>query len=202
MTPLKSFRQDGSRSGTASILAGLNAGRIGAWSVKTVQTALLSYLLVTAGTVACQAADAQLQAVFEERYAAMKSAMAARNASGIAALLTEDFVSIEVSGSQKTRDQMIEAVKALPGDPNKVSNTSILSIEASPSKALVKQRYDMKTVRPSSDGAKHQVELTTLSTDVWVLKNGTWLLKQTATDQLDYSADGQALAHKVRTSGP
>jgi Domain of unknown function (DUF4440) len=170
--------------------------------VKTIRTVLISYLFIIAWTVACPAADTELRAVLEGRYAAMKSAMAARNAEDIAALLADDFVSIEVSGSQKTRDQMIEGVKALPADPNKVSNTTILSIEASPSKAIVKQRYNMKTVKPGADGAKHQLELTTLSTDVWVSKNGIWLVQRTATDQFDLAADGQAIAHKVRTSAP
>ena len=132
----------------------------------------------------------------------MKSAMANRDAKEVAALLAPNFVSIDVSGDEKTGDQMIESVKALPVNPNRVSNTTLVSIESSGNKAVVKQRYDMKTVRVAADGAKQEVELTTLSTDVWILTHGTWFLQQTVTDQMDALVDGKSMVHKVRNSDP
>lgn len=166
--------------------------------MQTVRTALLSCLLVLAGLCVCRAADSDLRTVLEGRYAALKSAMAARNSKKIADLLSDGFVSIDVSGNGITGDRMIQSVMALPVDPAKVSRTEILSVETDGSKAVVKQRYTMKTVKPGSDGAKHAAELTTLSTDIWILKNGLWLLQQTATEQLDYAIDGQTIAHKVK----
>ncbi len=132
----------------------------------------------------------------------MKSAMANRDAKEVAALLAPNFVSIDVSGNEKTGDQMIESVKALPVNLNRVSNTTLVSIESSGNKAVVKQRYDMKTVRVATDGAKQEVELTTLSTDVWILTHGTWFLQQTVTDQMDALVDGKSMVHKVRKSDP
>ncbi len=132
----------------------------------------------------------------------MKSAMANRDAKEVAALLAPNFVSIDVSGDEKTGDQMIESVKALPVNPNRVSNTTLVSIESSGNKAVVKQRYDMKTVRVAADGAKQEVELTTLSTDVWILTGGTWFLQRTVTDQMDALVDGKSMVHKVRKSDP
>ncbi len=132
----------------------------------------------------------------------MKSAMANRDAKEVAALLAANFVSIDVSGDEKTGDQMIESVKALPVNPNRISNTTLVSIESSGNKAVVKQRYDMKTVRVAADGAKQEVELTTLSTDVWILTRGTWFLQQTVTDQMDALVDGKSMVHKVRNSDP
>jgi ketosteroid isomerase-like protein len=166
--------------------------------MQTVRTVLLSCLLAVFGLCVCHAADSDLRTVLEGRYAALKSAMAARDAKQIAALLSDDFVSLDVSGNKKTGDDMIRSVMALPLDPDKVSRTEILSVEADGSKAVVKQRYTMRTVKLAADGAKHAAELTTLSTDVWILKNGVWLLQQTATGQMDYMIDGQTIAHKVR----
>jgi len=170
--------------------------------MNTIRAALLLCFSVILGIAAAQAADNKLRTVLEGRYAAMKSAMANRDAKEVAALLAPNFVSIDVSGNEKTGDQMIESVKALPVNLNRVSNTTLVSIESSGNKAVVKQRYDMKTVRVATDGAKQEVELTTLSTDVWILTHGTWFLQQTVTDQMDALVDGKSMVHKVRKSDP
>jgi hypothetical protein len=170
--------------------------------MNTIRAVFLSCFSVILGMLACQAADNKLQTIFEGRYAAMKSAMANRDAKEVATLLAPDFVSTDVSGSENTADQMIESVKALPVDSNRVSNTTLLSIESSGNKAVVKQRYDMKTVKVAADGVKHQVELTTLSTDVWILTRATWFMQRTVTDQMDYFVDGKPMVHKVRKSEP
>ena len=170
--------------------------------MKTMRAVFLSCLFVIFGSGGSQAADDKLRTILEGRYAAMKSAMATRNAKEIATLLSPDFVSIDVSGNEKTADQMIESVKMLPVDPNRVSNTTLLSIESSENKAIVKQRYNMKTVKVAADGAKQEVELTTLSTDAWILTRGTWFMQRTATDQMDYFIDGKAMVHKARKSEP
>jgi hypothetical protein len=168
--------------------------------MKPVSPAFLSCLFVILGIGVCQAEDSKLRTVLEGRYAAMKSAMANRDAKEVANLLAPDFVSVDVAGSEKNAGQMVESLKGLPADPDKVSNTTLLSVASSGGKAVVKQRYEMKTVRVAADGAKHQIELTTLSTDVWISTGGTWLMQRTATDQMDYLVDGRPLAHKVRES--
>lgn len=170
--------------------------------MKAIQAAFLSCFFVMLGTAACRAEDDKLRTVLEGRYAAMKSAMSNRDANEIAALLAPDFVSVELSGGEKTAGQMIGSLKGLPVDPDKVSITTLLSIESSGVKAIVKQRYNLKTVKVAADGAKHQVELTTLSTDIWISRNGTWLMQRTATEQMDYLVDGKPLVHKVRESKP
>jgi hypothetical protein len=163
----------------------------------SVRAAFLAAIFVISGT-ACQAEDDKLRKVLEGRYAAMKAAMANRDEREIAALLAPDFVSADVSGSEKTGAQMIDALKAAPVNPDKMSNTTLLSVESNGGTATVKQRYNMKTVKATPDGAKHQVELTTLSSDVWVSTGGTWILQRTQTDQMDYLVDGKPLVHKVR----
>jgi len=168
----------------------------------SIRTVLLTCFIAALGAGVCQAEDNKLRSILEGRYAAMKSAMANRDAKEVAALLAPDFVSVDVSGSEKGAGQMIESLKAVPADPDKVSNTTLLSVESRAGKAVVKQRYEMKTVKVAGDGAKHQIELTTLSTDVWVSDNGTWLIQRTATDQMDYFVDGKPLVHKVRKSEP
>lgn len=171
--------------------------------MKSIGAAILPCFLMMFLTGPCRSENNQLRTILEGRYAAMKSAMTRHDAKEVASLLAPDFVSIDVSGGKQTGDQMIEAVRRLPpNDREKVSNTTLLSIEANGDKAVVKQRYNMKTVKAAQDGTKHQVELTTLSTDAWILTHGTWLMQRTATDQMDYLVDGRAMLHKVRKSAP
>jgi hypothetical protein len=145
--------------------------------------------------------DRELRTVLEGRYAALKSAMASRNENEIASLLSPDFASEDVSGKVQTASQTIQQVKGLPQDPNKVSKTTLLSIERSGGAVIAEQRYDMKTVKTGADGIKRDAGLITLSTDSWIIVDGTWLLQRTVTNQLDYSLDGQAIVHKVRAPG-
>ena len=140
-------------------------------------------------------ADGSLKAELQSRYAAMKSAMAAHNGDAIAAILAPDFVSVDISGQSESASQMIAEVNALKPDPNKSSVTTLVSISREANGAVVKQRYDMKTVRIATDGAD-AIELVTLSTDTWVKPTGTWLLERTVTNEMSLYRDGQLAMHK------
>src|SRR5450755_530956 len=103
--------------------------------------------------------DDPLRAVFEGRYAAMKSAMAARDGKAVSEILAPDFISEDTSGQTENADTMVQEVVALPKDPLKVSNTTILSIKVNENSATVDQHYDMKTTKTGPDGNKRDVEL-------------------------------------------
>jgi hypothetical protein len=92
---------------------------------------------------------------------------------------------------------MIQGVIALPKDPLKVSNTTILSVKVNEASATVDQRYDMKTTKTGPDGDKRDVELISVSTDTWIKSQDAWLLQRTVTNQMDYSVNGKLLVHKV-----
>ena len=141
--------------------------------------------------------DDSLRPVFEGRYAAMKSAMAVRDGKAISEMLAPDFISEDASGQKENADTMIQEVLALPKDPLKVSSTTILSIKVSADSATVDQRYDMKTTKAGPDGNKRDVEMIAVSTDTWIKSKDTWLLQRTVTNQMDYSANGKVLVHKV-----
>jgi hypothetical protein len=160
---------------------------------------ILALLIIATGLTPAVAGDsADLQRVLEERYNAMKSAMANRDANSFSALLTPDFVSTDVSGQTERAAQTIEEIKQLPVDSHKTSKTAIRSIKLDGTIAHVEQSYDMTTIKTAANGTVQHIELRTISEDVWMLSNGVWLCKSTTTDQLDYSINGQVLAHKTR----
>jgi ketosteroid isomerase-like protein len=146
------------------------------------------------------AGDAHLREVLAGRYAAMKSAMAAKDEAAIRALLTNDFVSVDVNGNSQGADAMIKDVLALPPDPSRHSETTIESIRASGNTAVVEQRYHMTKETAAADGTKKAADLKTLSTDTWVDNQGVWRIAKTVTKQIDYVVDGITVAHKVSVS--
>jgi len=164
--------------------------------VKTSTFLLLSFLLASAVQPGL-ADDSTLRPVLESRYAAMKSAMADRDAKAISSLLTVDFISIDVSGNSGSAAQMITEANALPEDQSRISNTEILSVEregeveGEGEVAVVQQRYDMKTTKSGPDDSKPNIELIAISTDTWINPNGVWLLQKTVTNQTDLLVDGK-----------
>lgn len=163
----------------------------------TAKTASLVLFAALAISGACAQEDVTRSAL-ESRYAAMKSAMAAKNGEAISAILAEDFVSVDISGKTGNASQVIQEVLALPFDPNKASKTTLTSIKTDADKAMVEQRYDMKTKKNDQNGNSHDVELITSSSDTWVSKKGVWLLQRTETKQMDYTIDGKTVVHKAR----
>jgi hypothetical protein len=155
-------------------------------------------LLAISCAIAAYAQDDTLRPALENRYAAMKAAMAAKDQHAISSLLAPDFVSVDIAGHTENASQMIKDVVDLPADPNQISETTLLDIKNDANRVFVDQRYDMKTKKDAPEGPAHEVELTTLSSDTWVNSKGIWLLQRTETKQMDYSVDGKVVVHKVR----
>jgi ketosteroid isomerase-like protein len=169
---------------------------------KSLLAVLLALLSVMPCAAAETAAESALRSVLEGRYAAMKAAMAARDRQAIAALLAPDFVSVDLSGRSESAEQMLPKLAGMPDDPNKVSETTLLSVKLDGDVATVSQRYHMTTTKVDEKGVRHPVEIVTVSTDTWVRSGDTWRLQRTVTDQIDYTVDGRSVAHKVRSAAP
>jgi ketosteroid isomerase-like protein len=164
-----------------------------------IRFVLLVQLLVSTMIIgSASAAEVDLRLQLEAQYAAMKTAMAARDANAISALLTADFISIDSSNQSEDAARMIQEVVALPLDSNKNSHTTLINITNAGDIAVVEQRHDMTTKKIGSDGKVHDVKMTALSTDTWVNSDGIWRLKRTVTNRMDYAIDGQVVVHKIR----
>jgi hypothetical protein len=138
----------------------------------------------------------------EARYAALKPAMAERDRSAMAVLMTPDVVSEDVSGKTTTFDQLVLELAKVPKDPNRNSDTTILSVKLTEDVATVRQRYHMTTTKLAPDGVtKQAIEMDALSTDTWVRIKGAWLLKRTVTEEMNYKVDGRLVAHRDRSTG-
>jgi hypothetical protein len=146
--------------------------------------------------------DAKLKVVLEARYASMQSAQEAHDPKAIASMLAPGFSSIEVDGSVEDAEKMLAGLSQLQNDPNRKSDTTILSVQRIGETATVIQRYTMTTTKSAPNGAasSQSVELIATSTDTWILAQGVWLIQRTATDEIRYALDGKEIVHKQRTA--
>jgi ketosteroid isomerase-like protein len=152
---------------------------------------------VCAGAIVCQADDS-LRVALGARYADMKAALAAHDSAAIAAIFAPDFASVDVSGQSKGTAQVIADVTAMKPDPNRSSETTLLSVTPSADAVIVEQRYHMKAVVTAADGMQHSVELVTLSTDKWVKPAEIWLMQRTVTNELSVFRDGRLVVYKKK----
>jgi hypothetical protein len=158
---------------------------------------ILCFLGVLVGSIAWSADDA-LREVLQSRYAVMKAAMAAHDGAAMTKMLAPDFMSVDVSGKLETASQLIAEVNGLKPDPNKSSETTLISLGPDANRVIVEQQYHMKTVRTAGDGTQHNVELITLSTDTWIKPADVWLMERTVTNELSYFDNGLLVAHKLK----
>jgi hypothetical protein len=163
---------------------------------------LVALLSGFAGPAAAGGTDPALKAALEQRYTAMKAAMAAHDAGALRAILAPGFASIDVNGQRQNASQMIAEVRTIPSDPHKTSATTVLSCSGTAKSLTVKQRFDLKTVRRGPDGAPHKVELVSLSTDTWVKPGAVWLMERTVTDDMTLYRDGKLAGHRARMQQP
>lgn len=105
-------------------------------------------------------------------------------------------MSEDTSGKQERRDEVLHQLGALPKDPNKSSETTLLTVERQANTALVLQRYHMTTRKTKPDGSPQDVDLVTDSEDTWLLSGDSWLVAKTVTKKLDYKVNGALVAHK------
>ncbi len=154
---------------------------------------LIIAALMMVPSVACADTKADLQ----NRYDTLKAAMAAHDGPAIQAMLTTDFKAIDVTGQSEDATQMIAEVQTLKSDPNKKSQTTLLSVTVNGDTAEVEQAYDMTTQKTGADGQAHAVELKTQSHDTWKKIGASWLLSSTRTEQMNYAVDGKTVMHKA-----
>jgi len=125
-----------------------------------------------------------LRATLDDRYLAMRAAMAAEDGAAVAAILTDDFVSIDVKGKRTTAREMINQVLHLNIDRSKRTvATTLVEISTNPGIATVLQHYSMTTTGNALQTMPTMVQ--SFSTDTWREVDGTWRLARTETRETE-----------------
>ena len=77
---------------------------------------LLVACLISCLVLLAAADEADVRRLFEGRHAAMKTALAQRDANALSSLLSPGFVSTDVSGHTENTTELIAGLKKLPVD--------------------------------------------------------------------------------------
>lgn len=143
-------------------------------------------------------AAADIRTDFQDRYDAMKSAMDARNTMALGAMLTPDFISIDIKGQSQDAARMLKQVLTLAPDPDSHSRTTIVSVKVDGDAARVTQTYEMTTRKPTLDRSMQTVRLVADSSDIWRNTDGVWRMQSTQTERMDYFVDEKLVASLTR----
>ncbi len=153
---------------------------------------------VRAAGATAKAASSSTVRQLEGRYARLKAALAARSAGAVRGILSRDFESIDIHGLARSRDDMISDAQAAASDPYRISKTVVRSVKVAGDAAYVEQVYNLRTRRKAADGATHEIEVETESTDLWLRRMGTWTLRRTSTHHMVQKRDGEIVVEKHR----
>ncbi|HEV2642101.1 MAG TPA: nuclear transport factor 2 family protein [Candidatus Elarobacter sp.] len=127
--------------------------------------------------------------MLDERYLAMRHAMAAGDRDAILALLTGDFVSEDLDGRTRTGLGMADAVAALDIDRSqRTAVTTLTFIAVEGDEAVVRQRYQMTTTERNPYLPE---ALWTQSCDRWRRVGDTWLLARSTTEKREIVKNGR-----------
>jgi Domain of unknown function (DUF4440) len=137
---------------------------------------------------------------FEARYLAFHKAVVTRNRASLEAMMDPTFVSIELTDKTKNRAQVIDEIVAMPIDPNRMAETTVLAVVVSKHIADVVQRYHLKFEKKDGSGVKHRITMDATSSDQWKQMDGNWILLKSRTDEIELKKDGVRAVYKKRPS--
>ncbi|MDE2562279.1 MAG: nuclear transport factor 2 family protein [Sphingomonadales bacterium] len=144
------------------------------------------------------------KAIFAQRYADLRKAMASGEADPILAILTPDFTFTDRRGQTRTADDMVSmaARMAMMGDPSdRKTTTSIASATIDGAAADVEQTTDTTMTREGRDGQTHQFEMISTSLDHWVQQDGVWRLQKETPKAMTLKRDGVEFQPGERRGG-
>jgi hypothetical protein len=158
------------------------------------QLVTLAVILVAQAGTAHSASS--LRGELEQRYAVMMTAIESKDEAAIRSILADGFVNVDVDGNALNEAQMIKRLPAIPNDPNRQLQITILSVHGDKRAAIVKQRSVTTTKVNDSDGSQKAAKVSAVSKDNWVNENGSWRLLRTVMLAVDGTVDGKAVVHK------
>ena len=159
---------------------------------------LLGLLAVMSPARLSLADDANDKAVFTQLYAEMRDVMDRRDRAEIKALFDADFVSIDMTDSRQTADQVIDALVAMPPNATAQRQTDVLAVSIDGDTATVRQRYHAAFSGKDNQGKPLPIEVDTVSTDIWSRKGEAWHIRQTRTDEMKVTRDGKVVLDFAR----
>ena len=141
-------------------------------------------------------AEADSAALFQGRYADLRSAMQEKDAAKIAAVLAPDYRLTDIQGDEHDAAAMTERMGRMPQSAGRSVETKVLSAAITGDRAAVEQELTGAMSRTDPDGEEHNMELQLRSSDIWALRGGNWLLVSSVQKELTVKRDGEVFLHQ------
>jgi hypothetical protein len=151
--------------------------------------------------VAARAGDAENVALFQGLYDKAHAVYQSRDRAAITALFDEGFVSIDLNDTRRTAGQIIDAIMKIPPEVAKDRRTTVTAVIITGDTANVRQQYHLRQEKTDSSGTRHVMVVDASSRDIWVSHDGAWRIRESRSDAVDLSIDGNVVAHKQRPPG-
>ena len=141
-------------------------------------------------------AQADPAALFQARYADLRSAMQEKDAAKLSAVLAPDYTMTDIQGEQHDAAAMTERMGRMPQSAGRSVETRVLSATITGESAAVEQELTGGMTRAGADGVEHRMELQLRSSDTWALRGGNWLLVRSVQKELTVKRDGEVFLHQ------
>lgn len=137
------------------------------------------------------AAQEDPKALFQNRYDAFRSAMAAQDQAAVSAILAPGYTMTDIQGEVRDASALAAMMQRMPAAMGRDAKTIVLEASVSGDTAAVKQQLVAKASRPGPDGKEMTMEFEVTSNDTWVNNGAAWLLKASVQKDVVVKRDGE-----------
>ncbi|PKB19453.1 uncharacterized protein DUF4440 [Novosphingobium kunmingense] len=163
-------------------------------------TLALAATLASSASIAAPAlAQADTAAEFEARYAALRTAMEARDAAATGAILAPEYTMTDLRGETRKGADMLARMQKMAArapDAARKIETKVLSATVVGDRATVEQQLVGGARRTGDDGKEHTMEMVMASTDTWARRGEAWLLVSSVQTGMTVKRDGEVFFHE------
>lgn len=131
------------------------------------------------------------KALFQARYDAFRTAMAAQDQAAVGAILAPGYTMTDIQGEVRDAAAVSAMLQRMPAGMGREATTTVLEANVTGETAAVKQQLAAKATRPGPDGTDMTMELEVVSNDTWVKTGEAWLLKASVQKDITVKRNGE-----------
>lgn len=146
--------------------------------------------IVAVAIAGSAAAQEDPKTLFQARYEAFRTAMAAQDQAGVGAILAPGYTMTDIQGEVRDAAAVATMMQRMPAGMGRDAKTTVLEATVNGDTAAVKQQLSAKASRPGPDGNDMAMELEVTSSDTWVKNANVWQLKASVQKDIVVKRDG------------
>ena len=137
------------------------------------------------------AAQEDPKTLFQGRYDAFRSAMAAQDQAAVSTILAPGYTMTDIQGEVRDASALATMMQRMPAAMGRDAKTTVLEASITGDTAAVKQQLVGKANRPGPDGNEMALEFEVTSNDTWVKNGASWQLKTSVQKDLVVKRNGE-----------